>query len=75
MCHVFNMNLFTKLYRLLWMIIILLLIFLDRQNPYWVIATLLLLIILSAIAVLRFLESRNEWRKYIDEESLDEDII
>ena len=69
------MNLFTKLYRLLWLILILLLIFLDRQNPYWVIATLLLLIILSAIAVLRFLESRNEWRKYIDEESLDEDII
>ena len=69
------MNLFTKLYRLLWLIIILLLIFLDRQNLYWVIATLLLLIILSAIAVLRFLESRNEWRKYIDEESLDEDII
>jgi len=69
------MNLFTKLYRLLWLIIILLLIFLDRQNPYWVIATLLLLIILSAIAVLRFLESRNEWREYIDEESVDEDII
>ena len=69
------MNLFTKLYRLLWLIIILLLIFLDRQNPYWVIATLLLLLILSAIAVLRFLESRNEWREYINEESLDEDII
>ena len=69
------MNLFTKLYRLLWLIIILLLIFLDRQNPYWVIATLLLLIILSAIAVLRFLESRNAWREYIDEESVDEDII
>ena len=69
------MNLFTKLYRLLWLIIILLLIFLDRQNPYWVIATLLLLIILSALAVLRFLESRNEWREYIDEESVDEDII
>jgi len=69
------MNLFTKIYRLLWLIIILLLIFLDRQNPYWVIATLLLLIILSAIAVLRFLESRNEWREYIDEESVDEDII
>ena len=69
------MNLFTKLYRLLWLILILLLIFLDRHNPYWVIATLLLLLILSAIAVLRFLESRNEWREYIDEESLDEDII
>ena len=59
----------------MWLIIILLLIFLDRQNPYWVIATLLLLIILSAISVLRFLESRNEWREYIDEESIDEDII
>ena len=69
------MNLFTKLYRLLWLILIMLLIFLDRYNPYWVIATLVLLLILSAIAVLRFLESRNEWREYIDEESLDEDII
>ena len=69
------MNLFTKLYRLLWIMLILLLIFLDRHNPYWVITTLLLLIILSAIAVLRFLESRNEWREFIDEESLDEDII
>ena len=69
------MNLFTKLYRLLWLILILLLIFLDRQNLYWVIATLLLLLILSAIAVLRFLESRNEWREYIEEESVDEDII
>jgi hypothetical protein len=55
--------------------LILLLFFLDRHNPYWIIATLLLLIILSAIAVLRFLENRNEWRQYIDEESLDEDII
>ena len=51
-----------------------LLIFLDRNNPYWVITTILLLVILSGIAVLRSIESRKEWQKYIKEESLDENI-
>ena len=68
------MNLFTKLYRLSWLILLMLLIFLDRQNTFWVIVTILLLLILSAISVLRFLESRNEWREYLEEESIDEDI-
>ena len=70
------MNLFTKFYRLSWLILFLLLIFLDRQNSYLVIVTILLLLILSAIAVLRSLESRNEWRKFLDEdgEILDKDI-
>ena len=67
------MNIITRIYRLSWLVLIVLLIFLDRQNHYWVITTLLLLLILSAIAVLRSIESRNEWRKFIKEESLDED--
>ena len=33
----------------------------------------MLLIIVSVIAVLRSIESRNEWREYLNEESLDED--
>ena len=65
------MSIFTKIYRTLWFILILLLIFFDRQNFYWVIVTLIFLFILSGIAVLRALESRKAWRDYIEEEGID----
>ena len=68
------MNIFTKIYRAAWLVLILLIIFLDRNNLYWVIGTIILLLLLSCIAVLRFLDSRNEWREIIKEESLDKDI-
>ena len=68
------MTLFTKFYRLAWLVLIVLLIFLDRTNPYWVGFSIILLLILAAIAVLRALESRKEWREIIEEESLDKDI-
>ena len=69
------MNYFTKIYRLSWAILLILIFFLDRDNPYWVITTILLLVFLSCIAILRALESRKEWRKYIEEESLDDNIL
>ena len=56
------------------MILILLLIFLDRNNIILVVFTIALLFVLSGIAILRAFESRNEWRKIIKEESLDKDI-
>ena len=68
------MNIFTKIYRAAWLVVIILIIFLDRNNLYWVIGTIILLLLLSCIAVLRFLDSRNEWREIIEEESLDKDI-
>jgi len=68
------MNSITKIYRTAWLTLIILIIFLDRNNLYWVIGTIILLLLLSCIAVLRFLDSRNEWRKIIKEKSLDEDI-
>ena len=68
------MNIFTKIYRAAWLVLIILIIFLDRNNLYWVIGTIILLLLLSCIAVLRFLDSRNEWRKIIEEESLEKDI-
>ena len=68
------MNLFTKIYRFSWVTLLILILFLDRDNPFWVIATILLLIVLSGIAVLRSLESRKEWRQYNKEESLNDDI-
>ncbi len=68
------MTFFTKIYRMAWIVLIVLIIFLDRNNQYWVVGTIILLLLLSGIAVLRFLDSRNEWRKIIKEESLDKDI-
>ena len=68
------MNSITKIYRTAWLALIILIIFLDRNNLYWVIGTIILLLLLSCIAVLRFLDSRNEWREIIEEESLDKDI-
>ena len=68
------MVIFTKIYRVAWLVLVILFIFLDRNNLYWVIGTIILLLLLSCIAVLRFLDSRNEWREIIEEESLDKDI-
>ena len=68
------MNPFTKIYRFSWVILLILILFLDRDNPYWVIATILLLVVLSGIAVLRSLESRKEWRQYNEEESSNDNI-
>ena len=68
------MAIFTKIYRTAWVVLIILIVFLDRNNLYWVVGTITLLLLLSGIAVLRFLDSRNEWRKIIKEESLDKDI-
>jgi hypothetical protein len=69
-----EVTIFTKIYRFAWFILIFLLIFLDRQNIYWIITTLILLFIVSGIAVLRALESRNQWQTYTQEESLDKKI-
>jgi hypothetical protein len=56
------------------MVLLILLFFLDRDNPYWVITTILLLVVLSGIAVLRSIESRKEWQKYIEKEPFDDNI-
>jgi len=68
------MNIFTKVYRVAWLVLITLIIFLDRNNLYWSIGTILLLLVLSCIAIFRFLDSRDEWREIIKEESLGKDI-
>jgi len=65
---------FTKIYRFIWLVLIFLLIFFNRQNIYWVILTLIFLFFVSGIAILRALESRKQWRIYIQEEKLDDTI-
>jgi len=67
-------TIFNKIYRLSWFILVLLLIFLDRQNIVWVITTLILLFIVSGVAVLRALESRSQWRIENQEKNLNEEI-
>ena len=65
---------FTKIYRFSWFILIISLIFLDRQNVYMVGVALFFLVVLSAIAILRAIEARNQWREFIKEEGLDKEI-
>ena len=68
------MKIFTKIYRLSWLLMVILIVFFDRNNTYQSWFSIALLLVLSFISVLRFLESRNEWRRIIDEESLDKDL-
>lgn len=53
---------------------IILIIFFNRNNLVQTWITIIILLFLTIIAVLRSIESRNEWRKIIKEESLDKDI-
>ncbi len=68
------MKIFTKIYRLSWLLMVILIVFFDRNNTYQSWFSIVLLLVLSFISVLRFLESRNEWRRIINEESLDKDL-
>ena len=68
------MKIFTKIYRLSWLLMVILIVFFDRNNTYQSWFSIALLLVLSLISVLRFLESRNEWRRIIEEESLDQDL-
>ena len=68
------MKIFTKIYRLSWLLMFILIVFFDRNNTFQSWFSIALLLVLSFISVLRFLESRNEWRRIINEESLDKDL-
>jgi len=64
------MNLmFTRIFRFIWIIFFVLLIYIDRNNTFNKIFLISLLIILSIITAFRILDSRNEWRKIIKENS------
>lgn len=67
------MNLmFNKIFRFLWVLFFVLLIFLDRDvavNKFFLIVFLMLL---TVITVFRILDSRNEWREIVKEENFKE---
>ena len=58
---------FNYFFKLAWLSIVILLIFFDRNNFYMVLITLILLFVMSFVTVIRSLNSRNEWRKIIDD--------
>ena len=55
------------LIKFIWFITILLVITIDRNDFSMVSFTIILLLIISFITVVRSLNSRNEWRKIIED--------
>lgn len=53
--------------KLFWIIALFLVVFLDRENQAMIITTIILLLFISIITVLRSINSRNEWRKMIED--------
>ena len=61
------MTKFTVFFRMIWLLLIISFFFIDRENMIMVSIWLILLFILTVITVVRVLESRNEWRKMIED--------
>ena len=59
---------FTRIFRLLWVLFFILLIFLDRDNFMIKIGLIVFVLFLGGSTIGRILESRNEWREIIKED-------
>ena len=57
--------LFTRIFRLMWLLFFILLIFLDRDNFTIKVALIVFVLLLTAITILRALESKKEWSEII----------
>ena len=63
--------LFTRIFRLIWILFFILLIFLDRDIFAVKVGLIIFVIILTAITILRALQSKKEWGEIVN--NLDED--
>ena len=64
------MNLmFNKIFKFLWLLFFVLLIYLDRDITINKIFLIFFLMCLTVITIFRILDSRNEWREIIKEEN------
>mgnify|MGYP006137075261 FL=1 len=63
--------LFTRIFRLMWLLFFILLIFLDRDLFEVKLGLIIFVLILTAITILRALESKKEWGEIVND--LDED--
>ena len=57
----------SYLVKIVWTIVFLLIVFLDRNNSTMVIITIGLLFFITFITIIRSLVSRNEWREIIED--------
>ena len=57
----------SYLVKIVWTIVFLLIVFLDRNNSTMVIITIGLLFFIALITIIRSLVSRNEWREIIED--------
>jgi len=62
---------FTRLFRLMWLLFFILLIFLDRDVFIVKVGLIAFVLILTVITILRSLESKREWGEIVN--NLDED--
>ena len=53
--------------KIIWVSVLLLIVFIDRNNQSMVFISISLLIFITFITILRALISRNEWRKIIED--------
>ena len=61
------MTKFTVFFRFLWFATIISILFIDRNKPIMMYTLIFILLFLTVITVIRALESRNQWRRMIDE--------
>ena len=61
------MTKFTIFFRVSWFITIISILFIDTDNSIMVYSIISVLLILTCITVMRALESRNQWRRMIED--------
>ena len=58
---------FTMFFRLLWFLTIVSILFINTESKIMVYSVISMLLILTTITVIRALESRNQWRRMIED--------
>ena len=58
---------FTMFFRLLWFLTIVSILFINTENKIMVYSVISMLLLLTSITVIRALESRNQWRRMIED--------
>ena len=64
--------LFTRIFRLIWLLFFILLIFLDRDIFAVKVGLIAFVLILTAITILRALEAKKEWGEIIKDIDLED---
>ena len=68
--------LFTRLFRMMWLLFFILLIFLDRDIFAVKVSLIVFVLLLTVITIIRTLESKKEWDEIIkDMDSEDQELF